>query len=61
MMILNLSWSLAKPQIMAKLNMAHSIFMKSKKTSKTAAVLNAGVTVHTIWCRNKFGRHVVQA
>ena len=63
MMILNLSLiteSLAKPLVMAKLNMA---FVKFKKPSKTAVVLIAGVTIsgtpcprhRTIWCRSTFG------
>ena len=43
MMILNLSKSLAKPLVMAKLNMAY--LSSLKKPSKTAVVLIAGVTI----------------
>ena len=67
MMILNLSESLAKPLVMAKLHMA---FVKSKKTSKTAVVLLAGVTISGTPCPQHFTvpfgaeaplDHVVQA
>ena len=53
MMILNLSKSLAKPLVMAKLNMG--IFVKFKKPSKTAVVLIAGVTISGTPCP----RHII--
>ena len=46
MMILNSSDSLAKPLVMAKLN----IFVKFEKPSKTAVVLIAGVTISGTAC-----------
>ena len=55
MMILNLSESLAKPLVMAKLNMAYlSSLNKFKQTSKTAVVLLAGVTISGTPCPRHF-------
>ena len=67
MMILNLSESLAKPLVMAKLNMAYlsslknraklllsSLLVKFKKPSKTAVVLIAGVTISGTPCPRHF-------
>ena len=53
MMILNLSESLAKPLVMAKLNMAYLTSLK--KPSKTAVVLIAGVTISGTPCP----RHII--
>ena len=54
MMILNLSESLAKPLVMAKLNMAYLSSLRNraklKKPSKTAVVLIAGVTISGTPC-----------
>ena len=48
MMILNLSESLAKPHVMAKLNMAYLSSLKNR--AKTAVVLIAGVTISGTPC-----------
>ena len=67
MMILNLSESLAKPLVMAKLNMA---YLSSSKNQQTAVVLLAGVTISGTPCPRHFtvpfgaeapSDHVVQA
>ena len=67
-LILNSSESLAKPLVMAKLNMAY--LSSLKKNSKTAVVLLAGVTISGTPCPRhftvQFGAealydHVVQA
>ena len=65
MMIINLSESLAKPLVMAKLNMAYlsslnkrakllSSYLPIKQTSKTAVVLLAGVTISGTPCPRHF-------
>ena len=60
MMILNLSKSLAKPLVMAKLNMGIFVKFKKllsslKKPSKTAVVLIAGVAISGTPCP----RHII--
>ena len=57
MMILNLSESLAKPLVMAKLNMAY--LSSFKKPSKTAVVLIAGVTISGTPCPGTSSYHLV--
>ena len=52
MMILNLSESLAKPLVMAKLNMAYLSSLKNR--AKTAVVLIAGVTISGTPCPRHF-------
>ena len=63
-MILNLSESLAKPHVMAKLNMAYlsSIFVKTEQNCccPHCRCHHLGYSVppahhHTIWCRSTFG------
>ena len=64
-MILNLSESLAKPLVMAKLNMAYLSSLKNRKTEQNCCCPHCrchhlGYSVppahhHTIWCRSTFG------
>ena len=72
MMILNLSESLAKPLVMAKLNMAYLSSLKNQQNCcrPTCRCHHLGYSVppalhRTIWCRSTFGPrgpgHVVQA
>ena len=62
MMILNLSESLAKPLVMAKLNMACLSSLKNRAKLLLSSlpvspsrVLRAPAYHHTIWCRSTFG------